>query len=1630
MLKGIAHYERSHRPWATFFDDEARAEVDPHWLRSKKWHGVISRHTSPSLVQGCAELGLPLVDLHDAPPYPGVPKIRPDNIAMGHLGAEHLLERGFRHFGFCGFADAGWSNERRDGFLEALRLAGHPCDVFDVDDPIDLTPFWDANQTAALSAWLKRLSKPAAVMASNDMRAQQVASAAHAAGLLVPEEVAILGANNDPIRCELAEPPLSSVATNAFQSGYQAAEQLAQMMAGERVDVFDRRIEPIGVVTRQSTDILAVGDKNVAAAVSYIREHACHGITVDDVLKQAFASRSQLEKKFRTLHRAFAAGGDSSRPSGTDTPVVVRDGFPAEENRGAGGLRARRIHVRRLQAAHRRFSRKLPEKGAIEGRASPVTWLNGAGCAGWFSRGRERLFPCERRGVESEARRVICLNWRATELIPFVAGADYIGRTSRGGANPRGRLPPPEAAIPTLTPKMLMKRPVAWTRALVASSSLCLVAVPQLRAQSAPANPSAAQPEDEAVVLSPFVVEATEDTGYAATATLAGTRIRTELKDVGSSISVVTAKFLQDTNARNLTELMVYTPSAEVAGQGGNYLGQGASTYLTAAAQGASTQTRIRGLAQADNTRDFFLTDIPMDSYNVGRVDVQRGPNAILFGIGSPAGIVNTSLNQAAFRNSNEVENQVDNYGSVRFTADFNHVLLPQELAVRVSLLKDETKYRQDPAYKSDERVYAALRYDPSFLSKGSARTSLTANFEYGDIKRNDPINTPPLDAITPWFLYPANERARGFSAAFVPAGQEDMMGRYLGDGQVTAQSDPWLGAPGNRVFDGVVTAFNGAAQGASYPSQVKNWPGNGANNPANVLGANTLRGITTYNSYAQNAGLVGSTIGGFKSRSLTDPTIFDYYNHLLPGPNQLQFNRFNAFNAALRQTFLDDKVGFEVAYNRQESKFGQNNFLNSDATSIAIDIMRTLIDGTPNPNFLRPLVYAGPGSFGWTETTREDIRATAFAELDFARVTGKDSALARIFGRNVFTALYNEQKTDRFTGNGPRYFIDAAFPPALAAGAINQASRNNIFAVYLGGAVTGSTASGIGLEGIKNTIVPSPVQAVNYYNNETQSWQVLNMPTVNNDLANNRGKVYTGSRLTDDKVESSAIVWQGYWLDGTIIPMFGYREDKDSFRDAGNAPSLGQGMVDPFSPDFKLPANPIRNTVRSKTYSIVTHLPNSWRDRLPGRLDVSLIFNKSENFQPDSSRRDLLGNPVANPAGNTKEYGFAITALDDRLTLKVVRYETKVENATLSGNIGNNYYLIGAVETWGQAAAIAFKNSMEPGGPLSGPASTLYGYTSDGHQVTWHPDEPTPENPDPSDPNRGYSQAALDAIYQRQLAAVNAWLSPEQQVPESFQQAWGMSDYKTGGQAQNFGAAGVAVTGDTLSKGTEVELIANPIKGLDISINVSKTFATQTNLAKSYVDWINKRYDQFLNTPAGEMRLWGGEDDSQSPAREIYGASGETALGKFTRETMANYWLWQALEGSNVPELRPWRVNVTTNYAFQGGRFRGFNIGGAYRWQSEDKVGFPVIGTGTGDDPYRFDVNNPYEGSDEGIFDGWIGYQRKLTDRIHWRVQLNIRNIFATKDLQKVTVQPDGSPAGYRIPEPRTITLTNTISF
>src|SRR5690606_29291341 len=234
-------------------------------------------------------------------------------------------------------------------------------------------------------------------------------------------------------------------------------------------------------------------------------------------------------------------------------------------------------------------------------------------------------------------------------------------------------------------------------------------------------------------------------------------RIRTNLEDVGSSISVLTEELLDDVGATDNQSALVYAVGMEVAGPRGNFSGvrqsvSGEPSQETSIAN-ANANTRVRGLTSADNTRNYFLSDAPWDGYNVSRVDLQRGPNAILFGLGSPAGVVNASTDMATVAgNEGEVSVRFDQFGSLRGTINYNHVVLPDELAVRVAVLRDDEKFRQKPAYEEDERFYIAATYKPRFLNSGDSTFTLAGNYEIGDIESNRPRATTPLDYITPWW--------------------------------------------------------------------------------------------------------------------------------------------------------------------------------------------------------------------------------------------------------------------------------------------------------------------------------------------------------------------------------------------------------------------------------------------------------------------------------------------------------------------------------------------------------------------------------------------------------------------------------------------------------------------------------------------------------------------------------------------------------------------------------------------------------------------------------------------------------------------------------------------------------------
>lgn len=302
LLRGVARYSDLHGPWR--FSRES-----PFWeKRSHKalldqlrnMDGIIMRESSylpeiiklriPTIVSNCTTESIP-----------GLPNIVSDHEAIGLMAAEHLIERGFRHFAFCGYTNLFWSMRRCHGFQQRVLNAG--CHMEFYRPPQNARKISSENDQQSLADWLTTLPKPVGVMACIDERAQQVADACKMANLSVPEQVAIVGVDNDEMICKLSSISMSSVAITAEQGGYEAAALLDKLMHGKKANADQQFIEikPYRVVTRASTDITAVDDAHVSSAVKYIHDNCRQIIYVEDVAKAAGLSRRVLEKRFRAL---------------------------------------------------------------------------------------------------------------------------------------------------------------------------------------------------------------------------------------------------------------------------------------------------------------------------------------------------------------------------------------------------------------------------------------------------------------------------------------------------------------------------------------------------------------------------------------------------------------------------------------------------------------------------------------------------------------------------------------------------------------------------------------------------------------------------------------------------------------------------------------------------------------------------------------------------------------------------------------------------------------------------------------------------------------------------------------------------------------------------------------------------------------------------------------------------------------------------------------------------------------------------------------------------------------------------------------------------------------------------------
>ncbi len=301
VLRGIFRYARPAKQWVF----SMAFQEDPKRLLKWKPDAVIGQIETPRAVRAFADVTMPVVDTSYSFHQLEIPRVRFDDVAIGRLAARYLIERGFEHLGCVGSSEVAFEAARCEGFdAELARVArvSQPSPVIarSRHRPDDLGPVGKS-----VVRWLKESPKPLGIFAAVDPLALRLSEACLANGLRVPEDVALLGVNNDELICYLASPPLSSIRLPAEQLGFEAARLLDRWLTtGDRPDSA-RALPAADVVTRHSTDIYAAADEVVMRALHYIRDHATSRLSVMEVVEAMDVSRSSLERRFKTvLHRS------------------------------------------------------------------------------------------------------------------------------------------------------------------------------------------------------------------------------------------------------------------------------------------------------------------------------------------------------------------------------------------------------------------------------------------------------------------------------------------------------------------------------------------------------------------------------------------------------------------------------------------------------------------------------------------------------------------------------------------------------------------------------------------------------------------------------------------------------------------------------------------------------------------------------------------------------------------------------------------------------------------------------------------------------------------------------------------------------------------------------------------------------------------------------------------------------------------------------------------------------------------------------------------------------------------------------------------------------------------------------
>jgi hypothetical protein len=752
------------------------------------------------------------------------------------------------------------------------------------------------------------------------------------------------------------------------------------------------------------------------------------------------------------------------------------------------------------------------------------------------------------------------------------------------------------------------------------------------------------------VKMSPFEVEVSaKDIGYYTQNTAMGTRLNSNLGDLGASITVISKQQMTDTSSVDINDLFLYEASTEgtenYTATGGFAKNIGVVDSIQASPQ---TANRVRGLGPVDVSRDFYMTTsaIQLDSYDIDSVELSRGPNSILFGIGSPSGILNESIEKAVLdRDTNEISARTGSFGDFRASLNLNRALIPDRLAVAVAgLYANAHPTAEEPSYDIQRREFAAITLRPF------DGTTLRANVEYYDNPNRRAASLTPADEVTPWLAagspkwdpitYTAT--VNGVTSApitnltLAPPGLANTINSvfqpdfYISHGVVQLWEQQELGT--NFAAVGTPTNSAGSVNGTGAGATTNVWGPIGLERLAGVAG--------NYLKYASSAPAGQVTYPLFKDPGISNPALLNWQGINTFSPN-LGEDKARTYNVEFEQRILDT-LFLEAGWYREQFTTVEHNYIGvSFGDSVQIDPNTRFLNGTPNPYFGLPYLQEGQGDDLAKQVLNEQERLSLVYQLDFS----KNDNWSKWLGRHTLQAFYQHREIDAGNQDYRLEVLDAH----------SWSSTTNI------GSASTSTPQGTVTERflLSNSgaaVSFSPGQFVNTNFTYPLTWyntQLNGGTWTNENVKLGPTPFVTGNDRTQQQIWSYEGSMQNYLLDDRLVLTFGQRHDYERNR-------VTQGLtVDPNTGLTDLGnlsqwSNWVNADGITRQYGGVLHLTN-W---------LSVHYNRSNNFQVSGLGEDQFGNVLPNPSGIGKDYGLSVSLFDDRLVAEMNWYQSDAANS------------------------------------------------------------------------------------------------------------------------------------------------------------------------------------------------------------------------------------------------------------------------------------------------------------------------------------------------------------------------------